>query len=137
MAFVFPLSQEEPTAEDRFIDLLTQRLKRYEIPVTDKQVDALESLHPLFVSMSKKPPLRDLFWFYVAEPKIKVIPWEQAEKNILSGKISSVSVWHDQTVDLYGRYGEHYKTKEPRINALADAVSNVDPKGVFIEYETE
>ena len=70
-------------------------------------------------------------------PSDEKVTWEDIVREVMSGNV--VHAWgnHSLDVGVYTRNGRHLVAKEPRIDALSAVCKEVDPKNLFISYDTE
>ena len=122
---------------DKFLAEFLSRMRIKKVAVSEEQKEALRIAHPLLLTAADDEWVPMLFWQMVRQGDRKQIEWSEAKALILKGKIRHVLQSHSLDVDLVDRQGRTYTTKEPTIDEVLHVVKTVDPKKLFIVYDTE
>jgi hypothetical protein len=72
-----------------------------------------------------------------ATPSSKQLTWAQARKMVLVGAVTQIVQSHSKRVELTGRSGTIYVTREPELDAVFKIAAVVDPCHVYIRWITE
>ncbi len=128
---------EDPSPAERFADMVVSILTvKTELP--DNTRNILVKAHPVLLKVTDSPNLPDRFWSYVRTGQpLTEIPWDEARKLVLGGKVTFCGQTHAGHVSLQTRDGKRFSTTEPKIDAVIKRAREVDPKGVFIGIVTE
>jgi hypothetical protein len=134
---VFAETDKKPLPSDRLVAHLSHCLARQKQEMTAEQEEALRLVHPLLLVAAKHHYYRKYLWEAVDTTEEKEIEWEEAKSMILKGLVVNVGQTHSRNVQLVGTDGRRYRSIEPRIDDVLYLAREVDPKGLFIDYETE
>jgi hypothetical protein len=134
---VFAETDKKPLPSDRLVDHLSHCLALKKQEMTAEQEEALRLVHPLLLDAAKHHYYRKYLWEAVDTSEEKEIEWEEAKRMILKGRVVNVGQTHSRNVQIVGTDGRRYRTIEPRIDDVLYLTKEVDPKGLFIDYETE
>lgn len=129
--------EPQPSDADRFVEQFSRRMEIIKMPLSDEQKEALRTVHPLLVFVADHEYIRMSFWEMVRQNPTTKIEWAEAKKLVQQGLVSLASQAHSRQVSLMTRDGHTFTTMEPQMDDILRLVQEVDPKMLFIGYETE
>jgi hypothetical protein len=130
-------AERAPSHADQFVNGFVKWMGIRRMQVTVQEQRALRDAHPVLLRAADDEYLPMLFWETVRQAPSEKIEWAKARQLIQKGKVAHIFLPHGPDVSLTTRDGRKYSTREPRAGLAAEALREVDPKGVFVICDME
>ena len=116
---------------------LVKLARNFHVKLTEEDAAVLVKAQPILERMSHNDYIVNSFWPTLQNWETTPIEWKKAKELILKGRITKVFIPHSLKIFIQERNGQGYTSTAPSGAEFDEAIKQVDPMRVFIQYTLE